>query len=134
MSPLSSTVIGRPFLCVEERADEALIALDVPLVICANDPPWRSFWQSMSTRMDAAVTVVDAWNMDLDHLTQRSASLSERDIVGATTVVGFGGGTALDTAKFIAWKFSEQNKHPSIASLIVSAFPRNSFHLNELEK
>ncbi len=104
MSPLSSTVIGRPFLCVEERADEALIALDVPLVICANDPPWRSFWQSMSTRMDAAVTVVDAWNMDLDHLTQRSASLAERDIVGATTVVGFGGGTALDTAKFIAWK------------------------------
>ena len=104
MSPLKSVTIGQPFRCVEERADDALIALDAPLVICANDPPWTSFWQSMSTRVDAAVTVVDAWNMDLDHLTQRSAALAERDIVGAATVVGFGGGTALDTAKFIAWK------------------------------
>ena len=104
ISPLKSVTIGQPFRCVEERADDALVALDAPLIICANDPPWTPFWKSMSTRLNVPVTVVQAWNMDLGDLTQRSASLSGRDIVGASTVVGFGGGTALDTAKFIAWK------------------------------
>ena len=102
--PSKPVIIGQPFRCVEERADDAMVALDAPLVICANDPPWTSFWKSMSTRARAAVTVVDAWNMDLAHLTRRAEVLAERDLVGAATVVGFGGGTALDTAKFIAWK------------------------------
>jgi glycerol-1-phosphate dehydrogenase [NAD(P)+] len=58
----------------------------------------------MSTRARAAVTVVEAWNMDLVDLTQRAAMLAESELVAAATVVGFGGGTALDTAKFMAWK------------------------------
>ena len=104
MSPSRSVIIGQPFRCVEERADAALLAIDSPLVVCANDPPWTSFWESMSTRARAAVTVVDAWNMDLVDLTRRAAVLAESELVAAATVVGFGGGTALDTAKFMAWK------------------------------
>lgn len=104
MSPSKSVTIGQPFQCVEERADAAMLALDAPLVVCANDPPWTSFSQSMSSTARAAITVVDAWNMDLVDLTQRAAVLAESELVGAATIVGFGGGTALDTAKFMAWK------------------------------
>lgn len=103
MPSSKAATIGQPFRCVEERATDALVAVDAPLIVCVNDPPWTSFAPSLSRSPELPITVVEAWNMDLAHLTERSAALAERDTTHAATVVGLGGGTALDTAKFIAW-------------------------------
>ncbi len=104
MDTARSEMIGQPFRCVEEPAAAALAALDANLIVCANDPPWSSFYASAQAKIGAALTVVDAWNMDLEHLTTTAAGLAGDGTNVGHTVVGFGGGTALDTAKFMAWK------------------------------
>ncbi len=92
-------MIGTPFPCVEAAAAEVLGDLGRKAIVCANDPPWRTF--AAEHRL-APLATVDAWNMELDHLERRAAALGPD--VAEATVVGFGGGTALDTAKFVAWR------------------------------
>jgi glycerol-1-phosphate dehydrogenase [NAD(P)+] len=118
MSTARLPMIGQPFHCVEERAADALSALDADVIVCANDPPWSSFYASAEAKIGAAVTVVEAWNMDLEHLTATAAALAADEATGDCVVVGFGGGTALDTAKFIAWKLgSPLVQIPTITSV-----------------
>jgi glycerol dehydrogenase-like iron-containing ADH family enzyme len=88
--------LGRPFEIVEGPAVDTIRALGRYLV-AVNDPPWST----ISDRVPAPVTVVEAHGMELADLdAQVEASAGD----GAEVVVGFGGGTALDTAKYLAWK------------------------------
>lgn len=97
-------VLGVPFRCIEAEAAEAMAAIGAPLVVCANEPPWSS----VRAALDGAelVAEIEAWNMDLAHLSATVASLvaaTPPEFLSAATVVGLGGGTALDTAKYVAW-------------------------------
>ena len=101
MSPASE--IGAPFNCVEADVAETLIDRHSPLIVCSNEPPWAAF----RPRLDGTdlLAEISAWNMDVVHLASIVTELtanhpSER--LAAATVVGFGGGTALDTAKYVA--------------------------------
>ena len=91
-----SDVLGDPFECIERSAVDTLRNLG-PYLIAVNDPPWSS----IAGQVPAPVTAVSAHDMELtklDHDVEHTAD------DGAEFVVGFGGGTALDTAKYLAWK------------------------------
>jgi glycerol dehydrogenase-like iron-containing ADH family enzyme len=88
--------LGQPFDCVERTAVDTLNGLG-PYLIAVNDPPWSS----IADRVPEPVTVVTAHRMELAKL-DRDVEATADD--GAEVVVGFGGGTALDTAKYLAWK------------------------------
>ena len=96
--------LGTPFACVERSAVEVLGDLS-SYVVCINDPPWSSFWADHGTSLPAPASVVVAWDMDADHLDGMAEQVAATTDHGGT-VVGFGGGTALDTAKFLAWKLA----------------------------
>ena len=96
MSDDAPTELGEPFECVERSAIDTLNSLGAYLV-AANDPPWSS----IADRVPAPVTVVSAHDMEVTKL-DRDVDHTADD--GAEVVVGFGGGTALDTAKYLAWK------------------------------
>ena len=91
---MDDPIIGDPFRCEEHRAAEVLADLG-SYTICVNDPPWTE----MSRAVAPPARVIVAGDMEVDHL---EAIASEPD--DGEFVVGFGGGTALDTAKFVAWK------------------------------
>jgi glycerol-1-phosphate dehydrogenase [NAD(P)+] len=88
--------VGDGFTGVERTAVNTMNELG-PYVIAVNDPPWSSIADLVPT----PVTVVPAHVMELSKL-ERDVEATADD--GAEMVVGFGGGTALDTAKFLAWK------------------------------
>ena len=87
-------MIGQPFRCDEHPIAEVLADLG-RYTVCANDPPWTE----VSQRVSPAARVVQAWNMDIEHLEAVAAEPDDSEVV-----VGLGGGTALDTAKFLAWR------------------------------
>ena len=101
MSPAS--VIGAPFNCAEADIGELLIDRRSPLIVCSNEPPWSGFRPRLSGA--DLLAEIPAWNMDVVHLASIVEDLIANhpaDRVAAATVVGFGGGTALDTAKYVA--------------------------------
>lgn len=93
---------------IEARAEDTLHALP-PCTICVNDPPWSAFAASLNAgRADAPprftpAQVLVAGSMERADLEQLLSGLVASDVV-----VGFGGGSALDTAKFIAWRTGRQ--------------------------
>ncbi len=103
MTGTAESEIGTPFRCEERTAVEVLADLKRPWVACVNDPPWPSFWQSAGNSVREPAVVVAAWDMDVKHL-ERIATQVDAGRLEDAVVVGFGGGTALDTAKFLAWK------------------------------
>jgi glycerol-1-phosphate dehydrogenase [NAD(P)+] len=110
-------VIGAPFVCEEHRATEVLQGLGVPLVVCANDPPWSG----LAPHLGDPLALIHAWDMDIGHLERMAESLRtghDPDLLGSATVVGIGGGTALDTAKFVSWRLGRPLVQiPSITSV-----------------
>jgi glycerol dehydrogenase-like iron-containing ADH family enzyme len=112
-------VIGSPFVCVEADVVEILDARGVPLVVCANEPPWSRVRSALST-VDL-LAQIEAWNMEVAHLSAavdqlRATVPGER--LDTATIVGIGGGTALDTAKYVAWTIGRPLVQvPSITSV-----------------
>lgn len=96
-------MIGEPFPCEERAALEVLREVG-PAIVCANDPPWSSFWLDHGDGLPEPRSLVEAWNMDLRHLEGVAGDLAARRSDVQSVIVGFGGGTALDTAKFLAWR------------------------------
>lgn len=91
-----TALLGEPFECVERTAVATLDGLG-PYLIAVNDPPWSS----IADKVPAPVTVVSAHDMERAKLDGDVETTADD---GAEIVVGFGGGTALDTAKYLAWK------------------------------
>lgn len=85
-------VLGTPLRCEELTACDVLNGLG-DCTICVNDPPWSAL--SSTIGLGASHRVVPARDMDIACLEQLAAEPDDNP-----AVVGFGGGTALDTAKF----------------------------------
>ena len=86
--------IGDPFRLVEATLAETL-AGSGRFALVVNDPPWSH----LAAGLPEPASVVEAWDMDIAHLESIAATDPAGDVV-----VGLGGGTAMDTAKFLAWK------------------------------
>jgi glycerol-1-phosphate dehydrogenase [NAD(P)+] len=94
---------------IEERSVGEVLAGIGRYTACVNEPPWSA----VAARVPPPERVVQARVMDLAHL--ESLLAGEPD---SETVVGLGGGSALDTAKFIAWKTGKRLiQIPSITSV-----------------
>ncbi|MFN8023716.1 MAG: iron-containing alcohol dehydrogenase [Acidimicrobiales bacterium] len=96
--------LGIPFDTVEADALDAIAGLDAPVVLAVNDPPWNALESRVSTAVEV-LAVVPAWDMELGHLQRTADGLAtsvDPDRLARSIVVGVGGGTALDTAKFLA--------------------------------
>ncbi len=95
---------GTPFACVEADTVSVLEGRGAPLIVCANEPPWSSVRSALGSVTLAAE--IEAWNMDVAHLAATVDQLRTTvpvELLAESTVVGLGGGTALDTAKYVAW-------------------------------
>lgn len=102
------TTIGHPFHLVEETAVDVLRSIG-PYCVVANDPPWTNLLHQVTKPAD----VVFAGEMDLAHLESVASGGCRGDVI-----VGIGGGTAMDTAKFLAWKLNRPLVQiPSITSV-----------------
>lgn len=92
--PFTSIMIGEPFEVAEVSLADVLSGLGSYTVV-VNDPPWGL----IARAFPKPARVVVAGDMDLSRL-EALATVTDP----GRTVVGIGGGTAMDTAKFLAWK------------------------------
>ena len=100
---------GPPMIALEERSAVEVLGGIGRYTACVNEPPWSS----IAPHVPSPQRVIDAWVMDIGHLEGLLAEEGDSD-----TVVGIGGGSALDTAKFVAWKCGKRLiQIPSITSV-----------------
>ena len=107
--PSTSESIGRLFPVHEASMREVIDGLG-PWLAVASDPPWSA----LSVDLRPPVDRIDAGNMELAHLDELVRAVPD----AAEVVVGIGGGTALDTAKYLAWQTGKKLVQvPTIASV-----------------
>lgn len=103
----SAPLIGEAFRCEEHDAHDVLADLGRPTIMCVNDPPWTPFLDAHHGRIPEPIRVVHSWDMSIEHLAGVTTAIrtdTDADLLADSVVVGFGGGTALDTAKYLAWQ------------------------------
>lgn len=107
MAERGDALFGELFRCEEHAAAEVIGALGRPWIAVVNDPPWTSFRSGPGASLAPPLATVVAWDMDVHHLdavAERLAPMIDRVDDADAVVVGFGGGTALDSAKHLSWK------------------------------
>ncbi len=87
------SMIGEPFEIIEGDARE-IVASFTDATVVFQDPPWSELGVVSTVRH-----AIEATSMALHHL--EGLADAERD-VGSDTIIGIGGGRALDTAKYLA--------------------------------
>lgn len=80
---------------IREMDTAAFLAQCGRYTVCVNDPPWRS----IAPHVPPPARCIVAGNMDRAHV--ESLLLDEP---ASEVVIGIGGGSAIDTAKYIAWR------------------------------
>jgi glycerol dehydrogenase-like iron-containing ADH family enzyme len=102
-TPLPTDQIGEPFDTVHGSAVEVLAELAPRAILAVNDPPWSALAADLAARGVTPAAVVQAVSMEEADLVRIAAEQAIAIESGATCIVGVGGGTAIDTAKYLAW-------------------------------
>jgi glycerol-1-phosphate dehydrogenase [NAD(P)+] len=92
------SLVMQPFCIAEEQLADVL-ANHCSYTAVVNDPPWTR----LAPDLQKPQCVVFAGDMSLTALEAATAIKNHGE-----TIVGIGGGTAMDTAKFIAWKLGRR--------------------------
>lgn len=115
---MPTEIIGEPFDVVHASAHEVLSELAGTAIIAVNDPPWSAIVGELRARGVQPMAVVAATSMEESDLARIASEQGQVVMQGADCIIGVGGGTAIDTAKYLSWALDLPATYiPTIASV-----------------